>query len=84
MVEFLLVCTSSQFRPTFPHISLVYIFPASTPMEPVIVPGWATILSAFMATKYPPEAATSPMLTMIGFFRSRARATSRQMVSDAT
>ena len=58
--------------------------PPSTPMEPVSVPGCATIASAAMAMKYPPEAATSAIDTTTGVPAARARTTSRQIVSDAT
>ncbi len=50
----------------------------------MIVPGWATILSACIATKYPPDAATLPMVTMSGLPACFARTVSRQIVSDAT
>ena len=63
---------------------VVSSFPPSTPIEPVMVPGWATILSAAAATKYPPEPATLPMLTMTGFPASLARTVARQIVSEAT
>ena len=59
-------------------------FPPRTPIDPVIVPGSARIRSAFIATKYPPEAATSPIETTTGFPALRARDTSRQIVSEAT
>ena len=49
-----------------------------------MVPGCATIRSAGTATKYPPDAATLPIDTTTGFPASRARDTSRQMVSEAT
>ena len=44
------------------------------PMEPVMVPGWATMRSAAMDTKYPPEAATLPMDTTTGLPAARASA----------
>ena len=51
MVALVLVCTSSDEIPIFSMSSAVIILPPNTPMEPVIVPGWATILSAAAATK---------------------------------
>ena len=51
MLAFSLVSIQSQLRPIFDHISSESSLPASTPMEPVMVLGWATILSAAMATK---------------------------------
>src|SRR6266851_6458323 len=49
-----------------------------------MVPGSATILSAAIATKYPPEPAKFPIETITGLPAWRARTTSRQMVSEAT
>ncbi len=43
-------CTSSQVTPNLRHASRVRSLPATTPMEPVTVPGWATIRSAAIAT----------------------------------
>jgi hypothetical protein len=63
---------------------LVSSLPPSTPIDPVIVAGSATMTSAAMATKYPPEPATSPIETTTGLAASRALHTSRQMVSEAT
>ena len=40
--------------------------PANTPIDPVMVLGSARIRSAGHATKYPPDAATSPMDTNSG------------------
>jgi hypothetical protein len=68
-------------RPASPSTTC---FPDTTPIEPVIVPGWATMASAPIATKYPPEAATSPIDTTTGLPACRASATWRQMASDAT
>ena len=51
MFAFAPTSTWSNVRPTFSHIAGVTIFPPRTPMEPVMVPGWATILSAGIATK---------------------------------
>jgi len=51
MFAFAPTSTWSNVRPTFSHMAGVTIFPARTPIDPVIVPGWATILSAGIATK---------------------------------
>ncbi len=49
-----------------------------------MVPGSATILSAAIATKYPPDPARFPIETITGLPAWRARTTSRQIVSEAT
>ena len=51
IVALLPMCTSSHVTPSLSHKPAVSIFPEKTPMEPVIVPGCATIRSAGMATK---------------------------------
>src|SRR5882672_8461563 len=84
MVALLPWWTSSQEIPTLSHRPEVSIFPPSTPMEAVMVPGCATILSAAMATKYPPDPARSPIETITGLPALRALTTSRQIVSEAT
>ncbi len=57
-------------------------FPKMTPMEPVIVWGWATIVFAASEIQYPPDAATSDMETTRGFFWASSSA-SRRMTSEA-
>jgi len=81
-----LVCTSSkEMAQLVPESRGDHLAAPSTPMEPVMVPGCATILSAAMATKYPPEpgdiphAGRSPAAAALW-----ARTVSRQMVSEAT
>ena len=51
MVAFLPTPSGSQLTPSFSQRPPVTIFPPYTPMLPVSVPGWATILSAAIATK---------------------------------
>jgi len=46
--------------------------PPSTPIDPVIVAGSATMTSAAMATKYPPERPPRPSKTTTGLAASRA------------
>ncbi len=58
--------------------------PPNTPMDPVRVPGCATIASAPSATKYPPEAATDPIETTTGRPVAWNRSTSRRIRSEAT
>ncbi len=58
--------------------------PPKTPIEPVSVPGWATMTSAAMETKYPPDAARSPIEMITGLPALRVSTTSRQMASEAT
>ena len=84
IVAFFPTPRGSQLTPSFSQKSAVTIFPLYTPMLPVSVPGCATILSASIATKYPPLAAYVPIVTMTGLPFSRARCTSRRTVSLAT
>ena len=44
-------CTSPKESPSFSKSPVSTNLPANTPIEPVIVPGCATILSAPIATK---------------------------------
>src|SRR5260221_13250156 len=55
-----------------------------TPIEQVTVPGWATMASAAIEMKYPPDAATSLIDTTTGLPALRALTTSRQIESEAT
>ncbi len=56
--------------------------PEKTPIEPVSVPGSATILSASADIQYPPEAATDPIDTTIFLPAASARTTIRRTDSD--
>lgn len=51
MFAFAPTSTWSNVSPTFSHIAGVTIFPARTPIDAVIVPGWATIFVAGIETK---------------------------------
>ncbi len=76
--------TESVVTPVLPSASLSTGLPLITPIEPVIVPGWATIASAAIEMKYPPDAATSLIDTTTGLPALRALTTSRQIESEAT
>src|SRR5258707_9645078 len=76
--------TESVVTPVLAGMSLSPGLPLITPMEPVTVPGWATIASAAIEMKYPPDAATSLIDTTTGWPALRALTTSRQIASDAT
>ena len=75
--------TESVDTPTRSNSSCSTGLPRITPIDPVIVAGWATITSAGADMKYPPDAATSPIDTTTGLPAARTRTTSRQMTSDA-
>ena len=75
--------TASRRSPYRSNSDRVTTLPPNTPIEPVRVPGWATIRSAPMAMKYPPEAANSPIETTTGVPERRSATTSRNTVSEA-
>src|SRR5260370_37367510 len=66
MVAFRPNAIVSRLNISFDHTPPLTIFPLSTPIEPVRVPGRATIQFAGVATQYPPEPAIGPMATTSG------------------
>jgi hypothetical protein len=62
----------------------MFILPNTTPIEPVIVAGCATIASDPIATQYPPDPATDDMLTTTGFPAAWARSIDRHTRSLPT
>src|SRR5438552_19149066 len=60
----------------------VTILPPRTPIEPVRVPGRATIQAPGVATSYPPEPATGHITTTSGL-REATVSSARRIASDA-
>src|SRR5258707_1433113 len=74
--------TESVVTPVLASMSLSTGLPLITPMEPVTVPGSATIASAAIEMKYPPDAATSLIDTTTRLPALRALPTSHPVRTD--
>src|SRR5690554_1775993 len=72
----LVVTPSLLYKPPVTNL------PLTTPIDPVLVDGLAIIFSAFIATKYPPDPATAPIVTITGFPAFFARTVSLQIISE--